>query len=140
VKRFVLALAVLGILIPSIIYAQTLQLPVPKGGKKTKGSTQYTMGSIAASDSNFVPAPVIPTWDWDFTYFSVAADDSFVIYLYAADSTKVIWRPIPKLFATPITRRFRGVPVSGLGVVRADSANAAYEVIWYRYRNTGGGQ
>jgi hypothetical protein len=111
---------------------ETNQLVIPEESKK--GSTDTTlvlMGSIGAADSTYHPAPSLPTLNFDITYFSVAADDSIIFCLYDYDSIPVYWRPIPKLTSLPVTRAFRGIPVYGIGVVRADTANTFYEIIWY---------
>ena len=112
---------------------ETFELVKPKHSVATQSDTTlFLMNSITASDSAFVPAPVVPTYYFDVTYYSVAADDSIIFCLYSADSTDVsYWRPIPKLTSLPVTRYFANVPISGIGVVRADTANTFYEILFY---------
>lgn len=112
---------------------ETMQLPRPKQSKPVFSHVDpvFTMGSITAADSEYYAAPWLPTRYFDLSYFSVAADDTIAFCFYSPDSSISVWRPIPKLTAAPITRYFSNVPIYGIGVVRADTANTYYEIMFY---------
>jgi len=128
---------VCGLAIYISSWSQTNEMVRTRQSSKTRttqaDTSRVLMNLIAAQDSNYIPGPFSPTSYFDITYYSVAADDSIIFTFYDTDSSGVsYWRPIPKLVGTPITRRFVNVPILGIGVVRADTANTFYEILFYQ--------